>query len=118
MGKTRLALAIAEEQLRATKSTNGKEAPRFPNGVFFVPLAPLDSTDRLLSTIAKAVSFQFYQGVEPKKQLLDYFHKKEALLIMDNFEHLLDGAQVLADFTGCSEGKSPCYIPRKDEPAW
>lgn len=97
MGKTRLALAVAEEQLLATESANGKEAPRFPNGVFFVSLAPLDSTDHLLSTIAKAVSFQFYQGVEPNKQMLDYFRDKGTLLIMDNFEHLLDGAQVLAE---------------------
>ncbi len=97
MGKTRLALALAEEQLLATKSTNGTEAPRFPNGVFFVPLAPVDSTDRLLSAISKAVSFQFYEGVEPKKQLLDYFREKDTMLIMDNFEHLLDGAEVLAE---------------------
>lgn len=102
MGKTRLALALAEEQLLATKSTNAEEAPRFPNGVFFVPLAALDSTERLLSTIAKAVSFQFYQGVEPKKQLLDYFREKETLLIMDNFEHLLDGAQLLAEILGAA----------------
>ena len=97
MGKTRLALESGEQQLFKWTSSNGKETLRFPNGVYFVPLASLDSTVGLLTAIAQAVNFQFYQGGEPKKQLLDYFREKQILLIMDNFEHMLDGTKLLAE---------------------
>jgi predicted ATPase/class 3 adenylate cyclase len=96
MGKTRLALAAAEEQILASKPTGGEQEPWFLDGVFFVPLVSLNSSDLLVSTIADAVCFQFYQGVEQEQQLLDFFQKKETLLVLDNFEHLLEGAALLS----------------------
>jgi predicted ATPase/class 3 adenylate cyclase len=86
MGKTRLALEVGTSQL-----------DNFTNGVYFISLAPLESADNILSTIAEAVNFQFYPGVEPKQQILDYFCKKRTLLLMDNFEHLLDGADLVTE---------------------
>jgi predicted ATPase len=97
MGKTRLALAVAEAQLFAKQSTEGIDGPRFPDGAFFISLAPLKSTDYLLTSIAEAINFQFYEKLDPKKQLLEYFREKSTLLIMDNFEHLLDGAKLVAE---------------------
>ncbi len=32
----------------------------------------------------------------PQQQLLDYLRAKQMLLLFDNFEHLLDGAEVVA----------------------
>ncbi len=96
MGKTRLALAAAEEQILASKSAGKEREPRFLDGVFFVPLVSLNASDLLIPTIAEAVCFQFYQGVEQEQQLLDFFHKKETLLVLDNFEHMLDGAALLS----------------------
>ena len=99
MGKTRLSLEAARRTLEHTPLPLQGEGPGvgFKNGVYFVPLAPLQSTDGLISTIAEHVNFQFYQGLPPRQQLLDYFREKHMLVIMDNFEHLLDGAGLVTD---------------------
>jgi predicted ATPase/class 3 adenylate cyclase/tetratricopeptide (TPR) repeat protein len=106
MGKTRIALASSEHQLSITERTNGILEARFPQGVYFVPLAPLDSPRSIVPTIAEALNFQIESGKgkeigaggetrSPKQQLLDYVRSKRLLLIMDNFEHLLEGAGLL-----------------------
>jgi predicted ATPase/DNA-binding SARP family transcriptional activator len=80
-GKTRLAVEAAEALL-----------DDYQHGVFFVDLAPLQSADLIPSTIASAIRFTFYEGGStPEEQLLDHLQPKEMLLILDNFEHLLDG---------------------------
>jgi predicted ATPase/DNA-binding CsgD family transcriptional regulator len=87
MGKTRLSLAVAEKLLSA-----------FPDGVTFVSLAPLKSSADLVSTIASQVGYQFQPNNRtPAQQLLDYFSPKKALLLLDNFEHLLDAAPFVVD---------------------
>ncbi|MCK5646444.1 MAG: tetratricopeptide repeat protein [Anaerolineales bacterium] len=101
MGKSRLALATAERQLF---KSNGKDALLFPDGVFFVPLAPLVSEEQIFTAIAKAVKFQFYQGVDPSTQLLEYFREKRSLLVMDNFEHVLGGASILPEILQVADG--------------
>lgn len=86
IGKTRLALQAAEDQREA-----------FLNGVHFVPLAPVSVPEALISAIADALRFSFYGKEPPQNQLLSYLGEKELLLVMDNFEHLLDGAQRVSD---------------------
>jgi predicted ATPase/DNA-binding SARP family transcriptional activator len=86
MGKTRLSLAVAERQIS-----------RFDDGVFFVPLAPLSSPDDIVTAIAEQVSFSFDNSGSPKQQLLDYFRERQTLLVLDNFEHLLEGAALVTD---------------------
>ncbi|UCC64798.1 MAG: tetratricopeptide repeat protein, partial [Anaerolineae bacterium] len=95
IGKTRLALAAAERQLDATRTTDAGPEPRFPDGVHFVPLAALSSADQIVPTVAEALTFQLRAGEDeartPKQQILAYLRQKRSLLILDNFEHLLDG---------------------------
>jgi predicted ATPase/DNA-binding SARP family transcriptional activator len=86
IGKTRLALQAAAEQVHA-----------FTDGVAFAPLAPLGSAEFLLSAIADALALTFQGPKDPKEQLLAYLREKELLLVLDNFEHLLDGAGLLAE---------------------
>src|SRR5579871_4795568 len=81
IGKTRLAVETAQQ---------------FPE-VWFVLLQPLTSPDFIVSTIASAIGFQFYSGGDPKQQLIDYLREKSWLLVLDNFEHLLDGAPLLSE---------------------
>jgi predicted ATPase len=77
----------------------------FSHGVFFVSLAPLQSVDAIVPTVAQALGFSFYKGAEPRQQLLDYLRQKSVLLVMDNFEHLLacpepgrgNGVDIVAD---------------------
>lgn len=93
MGKTRLSLAAAERQLN-----------RFRDGVFFVPLAPLSSPDDIVTTIAEQVGFSFDGNTLPRQQLLDYFRERQTLLVLDNFEHLLDGAALVTDLLRAAPG--------------
>lgn len=87
MGKTRLALAIAEGQ-----------AGRFADGVHYVPLQPLTDSDQVVSQIAASLDFQFSpDSRDPKQQLLDYLAGKQMLLLMDNWEHLLEGGTLLTE---------------------
>jgi len=88
-GKTRLALQAAADLVSEA------QPDRFEHGVYFVPLAPLQSVDAIVPTVAEAIGFRFYVGARggagagPRQQLLDYVRQKSLLLIMDNFEHLL-----------------------------
>jgi len=86
MGKTRLALEAGAAQLN-----------NFERGVYFVSLAPLDAVEAIVPTVAEALGFSFYEGGEPRQQLLDYLNQKTVLLLMDNFEHLLDGAGLVTE---------------------
>jgi predicted ATPase len=84
IGKTRLAIEAAKGMF-------------CPDGVYFVPLQPLTSPDFMVSTIADALGFQFYSGVDPRQQLLNYLREKSLLLVLDNMEHLLDDITLLSD---------------------
>ena len=86
MGKTRLALEVGQAEL-----------DHFPQGVYFVPLASLQTIGAIVPAVAQAVGCSFLSGMEPRQQLLDYLQPKCMLLIMDNFEHLLDGAGMMSE---------------------
>ena len=84
-GKTRLSIQVAEE-LR----------PAFPDGSWFIPLASAQSLAGLIQAIAKGLAFSFYQeGISPRQQLLEYLSQKRLLLVLDNFEHLVDEGRAL-----------------------
>ncbi len=86
IGKTRLAIQIAHDV-----------ADQYLNGVYFVPLAPLESPDFLVSAIAEATYTTFTGNANPKTQLLNSLRDKEALLVLDNFEHLLTGVPLISE---------------------
>src|SRR6266542_3184839 len=69
----------------------------FLDGVAFVPLAALSAAELLVPAIAGALGFTFQGPADPKAQLLAYLRTKDMLLVLDNFEHLLAGADVLSD---------------------
>ncbi len=86
IGKTRLVLQVAADL-----------ADRFADGAYLVFLAPVSSADFLVSTIANAMQFSFYGTTDPKMQLLTHLREKKILLVLDNFEHLLDGTELVVD---------------------
>lgn len=86
IGKTRLSLQVAAEKVED-----------FSHGVYFVSLAPLSAPEFIVLTIADALRFSFYSREDPKVQLLNYLREKSMLLVLDNFEHLVAGAGLLAD---------------------
>jgi class 3 adenylate cyclase/tetratricopeptide (TPR) repeat protein len=76
-GKTRLALEVAAGASDA-----------FPDGVFFVPLAPLRNSDSIPQAIAESIDVSLSSDADMQEQLLDYLRAKQQLLVLDNFEHL------------------------------
>jgi len=81
IGKTRLAIEFAT-----------KLQPIFPEGVFYVPLAPINAADEIIPTMADAFGFVFSGPNDPKEQLINFIAqnlKRSALLVLDNLEHLL-----------------------------
>lgn len=84
MGKTRLALEAAKCQL-----------PKFPNGVYFIPLVQLREIDTIIPTIAAHLHVQLATAADPAAQLQNYLRDKTMLLVLDNFEHLLAGAGLI-----------------------
>lgn len=85
MGKTALATEVARRQ-----------AGRFADGVYFVPLAPLTSADDIVTAVAKALGMPLNQQDQPNLQLRDYLHAKSICLVLDNFEHVREGVGCVA----------------------
>jgi DNA-binding SARP family transcriptional activator/predicted ATPase len=98
VGKTRLALAAAEQQVR-------KDSP-FPDGVFFVALAPVDTVAGIVPAVATAVRFSFSADQPPHQQLLEHLRPKRLLLVLDNLEHVLsqDALDLIASMLTLSPG--------------
>jgi predicted ATPase len=86
IGKTRLALA-AMAKLREA----------FADGVHLVSLAPVGEAADIVPTIANALGLAFFGSAAPIEQLLSYLAPKQLLLVVDNFEHLLEEAALLSD---------------------
>ncbi len=81
--------------LLAQQTANG-HAPLYEDGAAFVPLAPLTDPARLASTIAHVLELLLSGNELPEPQLLRALSAKTLLLVLDNFEHLLDGADLVA----------------------
>ncbi|MBK8022037.1 MAG: tetratricopeptide repeat protein [Chloroflexi bacterium] len=98
MGKTRLALETAARFTHPpARSTTGLGL-RFNDGVTLIELAPLTDPSAIVPAIAAAVGCDFQSdGRSPADQLLDFLSEKRILLVLDNFEHLLEGALVVSD---------------------
>jgi predicted ATPase/class 3 adenylate cyclase len=87
-GKTRLALEAA-----------ARRVDRYPHGVHFVPLASVASPEFLAPALAESIQFAVdavHSGFSAQDQLLDYLSERSTMLVLDNFEHLVDGAGFLS----------------------
>lgn len=89
IGKTRLAIQAAAEILEL-----------FPDGVFFVPLASVGAPGFIVSAIAQALRLTFTGAESPIDQLINYLRSKELLLVLDNFEHLVDDVSLVSAILG------------------
>ncbi|MCA9976360.1 MAG: hypothetical protein KC413_11440, partial [Anaerolineales bacterium] len=64
---------------------------------YFVSLDTLDSPNQIVSSLINVIQPDFVIEGEPKAQLLNFLHDKCLLLIIDNFEHLISGAPLIAE---------------------
>ncbi|MGH2353778.1 MAG: ATP-binding protein, partial [Chloroflexota bacterium] len=93
IGKTRLALQAAARLRDARAAASGRG---FGHGVYVVALQALRSPDLLLPALADALALPPVGSGDPLAQLLNYLRDKAVLLVLDNFEHLMHGAALLA----------------------
>jgi DNA-binding winged helix-turn-helix (wHTH) protein len=86
-GKTRLALEVA-----------GRLRERFPGPVYFVALADLTKAGGIPDAILDALGLPRFANVPPPVQVTNALHRQRSLLVLDNFEHLIEeGALYLRD---------------------
>ena len=86
VGKTRLAIRVAEEL-----------ASGFPDGVAFAPLAAIDDPDLVGPAIAEALGVRGASGRSAAATLPGVLRERRILLILDNFERIIEGALIVAE---------------------
>jgi predicted ATPase/DNA-binding XRE family transcriptional regulator len=96
IGKTRLSIEAARAAL-----------PDFPDGVFFVALAPLNNPALIAVTIAQALGYAGTKNRSTVEQLKEGIGHKQLLLVLDNCEHLIENiASIVSDLlSACSHLK-------------
>ena len=73
-----------------------------PTGVVFVDLAALRDERLVPATIARALEVPGFGGRSARELMLDHLAERQILLVLDNFEHLVGAAPLLADLlAGC-----------------
>ena len=85
IGKTRLSI----------ESARGSFAD-FPDGVFFVALAPLEDPNLIASAVAHALGYVGARNISTTEQLKEGIGDKQMLLVLDNCEHLIEEVASLA----------------------
>jgi predicted ATPase/class 3 adenylate cyclase len=85
-GKTRLALQVAGERLTA-----------YPDGAFFVELAPIADPSLVPSVIAEALKILEVADRPLMETLKDELGKRELLIVLDNFEQVSDAAGLVSE---------------------
>lgn len=86
VGKTRLAMEVAARQAAA-----------FAGGVAFVALASVGTPHQIVSAIGAALHLSFSVASDPVSYLLGYLRERHLLVVLDNFEHLLEGADLVSE---------------------
>ncbi|MFI5362437.1 MAG: ATP-binding protein [Elusimicrobiota bacterium] len=92
-GKTRLALqAVAEV------------ADEFDHGVWFVALAAIREPDMVLPAVAAALGLKEAPGYSPAESLKEFLRERRLLLLLDNFEQVLDAGPAVAELLAAAPG--------------
>jgi predicted ATPase/class 3 adenylate cyclase len=92
-GKTRLSLQLAAEA-----------AASFPDGAFWVSLAPISDPGLVPSTIAHALGVQVSGSELPIDRVTEHLRDKTLLLVLDNFEQILSAAPTVSTLLDAARG--------------
>jgi predicted ATPase/class 3 adenylate cyclase len=84
VGKTRLAIDVGHQV-----------AGRFPDGVWFVDLAPVSDRRGMMAAVIRSMGLARRSGQTLESTLRDVLSSRQALLIIDNAEHLADATRDL-----------------------
>ena len=86
IGKTRLSLAVGEQA-----------RPAFPDGVFFVDLAPFQEPSQVLPAVAQALGIRDAGDGSLEQKVHTALRGRRTLLLLDNLEQVVDAANVVRD---------------------
>jgi diguanylate cyclase (GGDEF)-like protein len=102
IGKTRLSLAVA-----------AAVAEDFDDGVVFVPLAETTETARVVSALALALQVGEIPGEPLLDTVADHLAEASMLLVVDNFEQVLDAGAVVGEVLAAAPGVSVLATSRE-----
>jgi class 3 adenylate cyclase len=83
-GKTRVGLQVAAEL-----------TDEYQDGVFFVALAAIDDPALVAPTVARTLGLNEASNKPPEEVLKDYLRDRQTLLMLDNFEQVLESAPII-----------------------
>jgi predicted ATPase/class 3 adenylate cyclase/uncharacterized protein HemY len=86
IGKTRLSVQIAAEL-----------AEGYSDGAYFVSLGPIGDASLVMTTLAQALGLRESGGRTPLDAVRTYLTDRNALLVLDNFEQVIDAAPDIAE---------------------
>lgn len=93
VGKTRLAREVAREVRNS-----------FPDGAWWVELAPITEPEAVLSSIVRALGLDQPPGLTPMQVLSRHLRERKLLLALDNLEQVLDAAPLIAEVLASAPG--------------
>lgn len=102
-GKTRLAMELGRSALGS-----------FADGAWFVPLAPIQDDELVANAVARPLDLPEKPGTPMSEVVAQHLAPRRVLLILDNFEHLLSGAAVVAQWLAAAPGL--CVLVTSREP--
>ncbi len=84
-GKTRLAIEVGRRVLE-----------RFRDGVWFVDLAQVSEAEQVVGAVSAALEIAEGPGIDRLAPIIAHLRPRNALLVLDNCEHLVDSASEVA----------------------
>ena len=100
-GKTRLALQAAATVLE-----------KFRDGVSFVPLASISDPGLVVQAVAQSLGVTEAGSRGLMEALEEYLRERQLLLVLDNFEQLLDAAPLVAELLARAPGMKTLVTSR------
>jgi signal transduction histidine kinase/predicted ATPase len=96
IGKTRLSIEVAHQ-------ISEQHADQFPDGTYFISLASLTSANYITLAVAQALDISFSGTETLEEQLIDYLRDMQLLLVLDNFEHVLEGVSLVSELLAVAQ---------------
>jgi predicted ATPase len=109
IGKTRVALEVADRQ-----------APLWSDGVWFVPLGDVQGQDEFVGAVADALALHSPRGDLDIAAVVTHLRGREALLVLDGFDYLVDAAPLVGELLRGAPGvnllvTSRCRLGLREE---
>jgi predicted ATPase/DNA-binding winged helix-turn-helix (wHTH) protein len=102
IGKTRLAVALA-----------ASAAAEFPDGIYFVDLAPLRTPELFIAALAQPLQVREAGHQALSLSLQDHLRRRRVLLVLDNFEQIVDAAPQLSELLAACAGLKAIVTSRE-----